>query len=136
MDYRELTAPCGLACFECALYLAQNDPELQARVAAFMDVPLEQAVCQGCRPQRGVIPHNPMSCRVYPCAKEKGLDFCGDCHEFPCEHLHPYADLAARKPHNLKVYNLCCIKRDGLESWAQNQAGRDLKTYFFEKWRL
>ena len=136
MDYKQMTAPCGLACFECALYLTREDPEKRARIADFLGIPEDQAVCLGCRPQQGVIPHNPMTCRVYPCVQEKGLDFCCDCDDFPCEHLHPYADEAARKPHNTKVYNLCLIKKLGLEPWAQNQAKKVLTTYFFEKWRL
>ena len=33
IDYANLTAPCGLPCFECYLYLAQDHPELQTMIA-------------------------------------------------------------------------------------------------------
>jgi len=40
----------------------------------------------------------------------------------PCDHLHPYADMGTTKPHDLKVFNLCLIKKMGLESWAKEKA--------------
>ncbi|HEY3353834.1 MAG TPA: DUF3795 domain-containing protein [Polyangia bacterium] len=49
MDYAQLTAPCGLDCFNCALYLAREDPELRAKVAVRLGVPPERAACAGCR---------------------------------------------------------------------------------------
>jgi len=49
-------------------------------------------------------------------------DVCFECGDFPCDYLHPYADMAQIKPHNLKVFNLCLIKRMGLEKWDHFQA--------------
>lgn len=138
MDYRQMTAPCGLDCFNCALYLANTDEKLREAAAARLNVPVERAVCQGCRTEGGTITPVGMSgpCHVFRCSGAKGVDFCCDCGEFPCDHLHPYADQAGQKPHNTKVFNLCLIKRMGLEEWAREKAGQVKRDYFKGKLKL
>lgn len=136
MNYREMTAPCGLDCFNCIVYLANNNDEMRKLVSERTGIPFEKAVCKGCRGERGQCPVIPVHCHVYPCAEEKGIDFCFDCKEFPCDYLHPYADQAANLPHNTKVFNLCLIKKMGLESWAVNKARSVSETYFTGKWKL
>jgi hypothetical protein len=49
---------------------------------------------------------------------------------FNCIVLHPYADKASELPHNTKVFNLCLIKRMGLESWAKDKAKKVKNEYF------
>ena len=58
-----------------------------------------------------------------------------ECDSFPCEYLHPYSD-QAMKPHNTKVFNLCRIKKVGIEEWAKNEAGDILDKYYYGKWTL
>jgi hypothetical protein len=150
MDYLELTAPCGLDCFNCAFYLAtQGDQGSQAQLAMFselLDIPVEAMSCQGCRAQKGVLPlhftpqispREPgQACRPYSCTEKQGIDFCFQCDDFPCEALHPYSDRAGKVPHNLKVFNLCQIKKMGLQAWAENQASKSRQAYFFKWWTL
>jgi hypothetical protein len=136
MDYRQMTAPCGLPCFACFLYLANEDPEMRARAARHLGIPPLDAVCPGCRKAQGKIVHLPMPCRVYPCAGEKGVDFCGDCPEFPCDLLHPYMDRGAEVWHNTKVFQLCLIKKMGLEAWAREKAVSVRDVFMTGKWRL
>jgi len=52
------------------------------------------ALVEGCRDENGKCAHLPMQCNVYPCAEKKGIKFCYNCSDFPCDHLHPYADQA------------------------------------------
>jgi hypothetical protein len=47
---------CGLLCEKCPKYKAEE--------------------CPGCRPNK--------FCPLPACAKEKGVDYCFDCEEFPC----------------------------------------------------
>lgn len=42
---------------------------------------LAQSDCEGCRNGTCKYPN----CGVVPCHKEKGIDFCYQCDEFPCE---------------------------------------------------
>ena len=136
MNYEQMTAPCGLDCFNCIVYLANENQEIRSIVSEELDIPLEQIFCKGCRNENGKCPVIPMECNVYPCAEKKGIKFCCDCSDFPCDYLHPYADQAARLPHNTKVFNLCLIKKMGLESWAKDKAKSVRDVYFSGKWKL
>jgi len=138
MDYKHMTAPCGIDCFNCPVYLANENEGLRSVIAKRFNIPPEEAVCQGCRSENGTIAFLGMTepCNVYKCIGPKDIDFCGDCGDFPCDHLHPYADLASERPHNTKVFNLCLIKKMGVEDWAENKAKAVRDTYFSEKFKL
>ena len=120
MDYETLTAPCGLDCFNCVMYKQGND------------------TCKGCRNENGTIKFLNMTepCNVYKCITEKNIKFCYECDDFPCDHLHPFADKAGMVPHNTKVFNLCLIKKMGLEEWAKEKAKNVKETYYNEKWKI
>lgn len=146
MDYRHMTAPCGLDCFNCYFYLAtQGDADALKITKSFHDtmgVPEEVMRCYGCRAHEGQPPMHKASmdregpCPAYGCSQAKGHEFCCDCDEFPCDNLHPYADRADKVPHNTKVFNLCLIKRMGLEKWAEEKAGKVREVYFTKWWTL
>lgn len=145
MDYRHMTAPCGLDCFNCHFYLAKDHPESMKVLESYnrlMGIPIDVMLCKGCRGEEGlpdtlrVGMGKTEPCHCYTCTQEKGIDFCCDCDDFPCDALHPYADRAAQVPHNTKVFNLCLIKKLGLEKWAESKAGEVRETYFTKWWTL
>jgi hypothetical protein len=138
MDYRQMTAPCGLDCFNCPMYLANENEKLRTAISKNIGIPFEKAVCKGCRNEKGTIPFLGMTepCNVYKCIEKKGLSYCCDCSDFPCDHLHPYAEMAAQRPHNTKVFNLCLIKKMGLESWAETKAKSVKDTYFKGEFKI
>ena len=145
MDYLQMTAPCGLDCFNCVFYLAREDQEAMntlERMSVEYNVPIEKMLCSGCRNHDGKIPlqlhlfGEAHRCSAYECSKSKGLKLCGDCDEFPCDHLHPYSDKADILPHNIKVFNLCLINKLGLENWAKSKASNVRNTYFNKPWTL
>lgn len=138
MDYIRMTAPCGLDCFNCPLYLAKDNERLRNAVAKNMNIPVEKALCCGCRNEKGTISSVGMigSCSVWRCIEAKGLAFCCDCSDFPCDNLQPYADKASVVPHNIKVFNLGLIKKMGLESWAHNKAKSVRDTYYKGQFKL
>jgi hypothetical protein len=138
MDYTQMTAPCGLDCFNCALYLANDNEKIRKAVAGKIQIPLPDAACNGCRAQGGII--SPLKriepCQVFKCISQKQLKFCFECSDFPCGHLHPYADMASQRPHNTKIFNLCLIKKMEIANWASKKAKRVRETYFEEKFHL
>lgn len=138
MDYRQMTAPCGLDCFHCPVYLAAGNEKIKKAVAERLNIPLERVACRGCRNERGTIEFLNMTepCNVYKCIDNKGISFCSDCPDFPCDHLHPYADLASQRPHNIKVFNLSLIKKMGLDKWAAEKAKSVRETYFKGRLKL
>ena len=138
MDYEQMTAPCGLDCFNCPMYLANEVKKLRTSVSKNLNIPSEKAICKGCRNENGTISFLKMTepCNVYKCIQNKGLKFCYECSDFPCDHLHPYADRASLFPHNTKVFNLCLIKKMGLETWANEKAKSVKDTYYKGKFKL
>jgi hypothetical protein len=99
-----------------------------------MGVLKEEISCKGCRQQDGKHYHlPPEGCATLDCVKAKGVEFCCDCSDFPCAFLAPTADKAAQYPHNIKLYNLCRIKKVGLTSWIEEEAGQIRKIYFTRK---
>jgi hypothetical protein len=133
-DKKDLTAPCGLDCFNCELYSDNVTDELTELVHKKMGIPKEEIACSGCRQQDGKHFHLPASgCATLDCVKAKGVALCCDCQDFPCAFLAPTADQAARYPHNMKLYNLCRIKKIGLENWINNEAGPIRRKYFTGK---
>jgi len=138
MDYTQMTAPCGLDCFNCPVYLAKDNEQIRASIAKRLNIPAEKAMCNGCRNENGTIGFLGMTepCNVYKCIDQKDIKFCCDCSDFPCNHLHPYADRADQVPHNTKVFNLCLIKKMGLEEWAKEKAKSVKNTYFKGNFKL
>lgn len=145
MDCFQMTAPCGLDCFNCHFFLAHKEKEAKKTVESLSErygIPFEIMLCNGCRNHSGQIPlqkhvfGESHRCAAYECAKQKAVKFCGDCDRFPCDNLHPYADKAGDLPHNIKVFNLCLIKKMGLEKWAKCKASQVRKDYFTKPWTL
>jgi hypothetical protein len=138
MNYKLMTSPCGLDCFNCLMYIANENEELRAKISTNLGIPSEQAVCKGCREEGGKPDFLNWTepCNVYRCITKRKLDFCYQCSDFPCDSLHPYADRASEVPHNTKVFNLCLIEKMGLESWAKAKAKDVRHTYFKEKFKL
>jgi len=132
-DLKALTAPCGLDCFNCDIHESNLTDELAELIHVKLGVPKEGIACKGCRQQDGKHYHLPHGCATLDCAKSKGVELCSDCGDFPCLLLAPIADQAAKYPHNMKLYNLCRIKKVGLERWIEEEAGQIRKKYFTAK---
>ena len=135
MDYTKMTAPCGRDCFHCPLFLAKDNERFQRIVANKMGIPVENAVCRGCRNEKGMITFlkENGTCNIFQCAAEKDVTFCFECSDFPCDLLHPVADRAEQFPHNLKIFNLLLIQKMGVDVWAREKAKKASDTYFKKK---
>ncbi len=110
MEYKEVVgriAPCGLDCSRCADYAGGEIPKLSLRLGELLNGYLRvakikeeinpiftgypqfeevlksfaQAACSGCRGNNVLCP---IECAAGECSKEKGVDFCFQCEEFPC----------------------------------------------------
>jgi hypothetical protein len=138
MDYKNLTAPCGRDCFNCYFYLGKSDEKIRTMFARKFNIDPEKVTCEGCKNLDGdcqVLKNYGFTgkCKIYDCFKNKSIDFCYECSDFPCKLLHPLADGADKFPHNLKVFNLCMIQKMGLEKWAEKQAKDSFDRYYNDK---
>lgn len=121
MDKKHLTAPCGLDCFNCGSYVENITDEHRAKVAKARNMPPEEVACAGCRNLKGKVVYAQGDCASWACAQAKGVDYCFQCGDFPCASLAPTAQ-GASFPHNMKVYNLCRMKKLGLDGWIEESA--------------
>lgn len=123
MDYAMdhiLEAPCGLDCQMCFLYRAGSDATLKTVVSDKFNLPVEKANCPGCRAVSGFCPVINEQCATYRCAKDRGVEFCSECVEFPCLKLMPCANNASELPQNIKVFSLLIRKNKGREEWRRS----------------
>ena len=127
-DVRNLTAPCGIDCFNCELFEDNITEELIQMISKSMNVPEALVICKGCRAQKGKI-MDAFACETWDCVSEKGHEFCFECNEFPCGRFLTCADGASRFPHNYKMYNLCRIKLLGFDKWV-DEAESNREKYF------
>jgi hypothetical protein len=127
-ERQNLVAPCGIDCGMCELYACRDNQELLTYLKT-AGIPEEKLPCDGCRDIKGDCPVIPVTCATYTCAEQKKVSFCFECQEFPCVKLHPSSDRANILPHNMKTYNLCTIKRDGLQKFIE-QSPLHSKRYY------
>ncbi len=127
----ELVAPCGLDCGICELYLCKDNTQLY-NVLVEKGVPKEKIPCKGCRSIKGNCPGIRSTCETYQCIVQNKIEFCSDCTEFPCVKVHPSANRADTLPHNMKVFNLCTMKRIGLAAFVEKSL-EIKKRYFMGK---
>ncbi len=128
-----MVAPCGLLCSDCAVYKVKDDPALME--VLIKKVNRKVVPCPGCRTIKGKSQFIDHTCATYACVSKRGFDFCYECPDFPCDMLNPAADRAADLPHNIKTFNLCCIKEQGLVKWLQ-KAPEIKQKYFSGKMAL
>lgn len=135
-DKKALTALCGIDCFNCELYEDNLTNDLVEIIHVKWNVPKDKIACTGCRQQDGRHFHLPNGCATLDCVKARGVELCCDCNDFPCALLAPVADQAAKYPHNMKLFNLCRIKKVGLDRWIEEEAGQIRKKYFTGKFAV
>jgi hypothetical protein len=125
MNKTVLTAPCGLDCFNCPTYkdnIVKVPLPARFLFSIFVKVPLKELPCNGCRDEKGYCKFaKGRHCLTWDCAQEKGVTYCYECVDFPCQKLMP-TKKGARYPHNMKVYNLGRMKLVGVEKWTEEAA--------------
>jgi hypothetical protein len=133
-DRLVLVAPCGIDCGLCFLNMCKEDPALMDRLVS-RGIPREKLPCAGCRNIAGDCPVISSTCETYSCVRQKGVDFCFECDDFPCPKLCPASERADVLPRNLKVFNLCTIRRMGTEGFVKD-SGHLERLYFKGKMEI
>lgn len=129
----KIIAPCGIDCFNCELYEENVTPVFQEHISKAYNIPKEMIHCKGCANgnQCLFIDLKGEKCKTLECINQKQHKYCFECDTFPCSYLMPLADRAGQFPHNLKIYNLCLMKRIGVEAWTKEAA--DIRHTYFKK---
>ena len=100
-EKKVLSAVCGLFCPSCLAFIAQREsPEKQKQIAEKFRIPVEMLKCDGCRSENRFY-YCEHECKMFPCAQVRGLDFCGECEDYPCEIIRTFQ---AEMPHRLELW--------------------------------
>jgi hypothetical protein len=116
-EKKRLSAVCGLFCPSCTVFIGtKEDPRRLQALAERYKLPIEAWECEGCRSnKRSYYCEN--ICKMAPCAAQKGIEFCGDCDEYPCEELKKFQ---AERPHRLELWEAQQrIAQIGFSKWFE-----------------
>jgi predicted RNA-binding Zn-ribbon protein involved in translation (DUF1610 family) len=100
-DKKRLCAVCGLFCPSCTVFIGTaEDPGRLEAIAKRFQQPPENWHCEGCRSEkRSYYCEN--LCYMAPCARKKGIEFCVECDEYPCDELRAFQ---AERPHRIELW--------------------------------
>jgi hypothetical protein len=116
-----LAGVCGLYCRACGIYRMYRDEDTERLEQAAREVfgcQPEEIRCEGCR---GPLDYawSPQ-CRFLACTRERGIAFCCECGDFPCQELAAFsADHG-----DIPLSNLRRLAEVGAAAWLAEQEGR------------
>lgn len=114
---------CGLNCGACPVGLAneREDAGDLARMAGEWGKEPEDLICGGCKGD--TTSSICARCSMRGCAMTRGLEFCHQCHEYPCGMLVAFRNDSAPH-HSVVLRNLERIRDTGPEAWLASEAAR------------
>ena len=138
---KKLTCYCGLYCGNCAVKVkvepAAKVLHEEMKKAGFEEIinfipggdgfwsflkgMVEDGVCVSCRDGSG----NP-ACKVRACAKEKDVDMCALCNEYPCDNFTAFF-----KGYPMLENDSALLRDKGWEAWAELQDKRVKEGYTY-----
>jgi len=122
MEFRYDTY-CGLNCCACPVLGAneRGDKEWIKKVAEDEKCTPNDLRCHGCKTE--MVAMYCTDCEMRLCARKKGIEFCNECKDFPCETIKSFRN--DKSPHHSVIFrNLRTIKEKGLEAWLEEEVGR------------
>lgn len=105
---------CGLYCGACPQYLA-------TRAGNAAELGLED--CQGCRSE--VVAAGWCAiCTLKACARNKGVEYCYECSEYPCRDLEDFKN-SEDCPYHSEIYGyMATISQVGKDEWLAQMKAR------------
>jgi len=138
---KKYTCYCGLYCENCAvkvkIHPAAKVLHNEMKKAGFGDVVhmipggdgfwaflegmVEDGICTSCRDGGG----NP-GCAVRICAKERGVEMCALCENYPCELFEKYYE-----GYPVLKHDNALLRNQGMEAWAKLQDERQAEGFTY-----
>lgn len=123
---KELLSPCGLYCGVCRVYIAHRDNDIKFKqellpiYKAYGAKSVDDIACTGCLSD-GI--HFPFcrSCTIKDCIKNKGIEGCRNCPEFPCEII---ANWPSEPGKEIILRNIPAWRDLGTEKWVKQVENR------------
>ena len=117
----EYAAVCGLYCEACSWFIStKDDMERLKRLADQQNWTVDESQCHGCRSGKR-LPYCER-CRMFACAAERGIDFCSECGDYPCDELKQFQ---SAMPHRIELWaSLDRLKSVGYQQWLRETRDR------------
>jgi hypothetical protein len=114
-DISQTAAHCGLYCESCSLFIGtQSEPTRLEMLAQRYGKTADEMRCRGCRSDE--LSFYCATCKMKTCLKEKRLDFCSECTEYPCQILKEFQ---LQMPHRAELFeSLDYIRDNGYDQWC------------------
>jgi len=126
---------CGLYCGACEVIHAKTEKDKERVIDIWSkNVPgwnatPDQINCSGCKTDNVFVNCRTM-CRIKPCARDKGVEFCINCDHFPCnfyaQNKSKFDQIPTLRHGGVMLKNQKYIKEHGVEKWLEEQK---------EKWK-
>ncbi|MBY8990371.1 MAG: DUF3795 domain-containing protein [Candidatus Lokiarchaeota archaeon] len=126
---KELIAPCGLYCGVCAIHIADRDNNLKFK-ERLVDVykpfskTIEDIKCNGCLSEKkeDIFGYCQL-CPIRDCIKNKGIEGCYQCDDFPCKFIENFPIPVGKKV----IFRAIPRWREiGTEKWVEEEEKRYL----------
>lgn len=122
---QELLAPCGLYCGVCSIYIAHRDNNIKFKDRLVnLYKPLIESIddiqCTGCL-SKGIIFSYCQSCPIKSCAKEKDLEGCYQCGDWPCKLIKRFPIPVGKK---VIMRAIPQWRELGTEKWVKDEVNR------------
>lgn len=112
---------CGIYCGACSVAMYGKTGCADNFVACLGGVPKEALTCGGCKSDN--VYAGCKSCSIRPCARERGVEHCIDCDDYPCRMYKMFQKMYRILPHlHDAPESLEHIKRDGVDHWLEAKA--------------
>ena len=114
---------CGINCNACSIAMHGKTGITDEFAACLGSVPKEDMVCSGCKSDN--VYYGCRICTLRPCAREKNVEHCIDCSDYPCRQYGRWQKAAKFLPHIHEAEtSLETIKHNGVEHWLDSQEKR------------
>lgn len=122
----ELLAPCGLYCGVCRIYKTHRDNDLDFKKAILPTLndygvkSVDDIACTGCLSD-GIVFHFCQTCPIKDCIKDKQIEGCYQCEDFPCSIIKDWPDSLDKK---VMLRSIPAWRDLGTEKWVEAEEKR------------
>lgn len=124
-----LAGICGVYCGACPVYLAWADQDIPklAALAASLGTTTDRLMCTGCRTPAAFCLAG--DCEIKVCARHRGVAFCPDCEDYPCDRIrrarsgHAYGAALSRDAARLHEIGISAWLREEDAHWRCSACG-------------
>ena len=122
---KDLLAPCGLYCGVCAVYIAHRDnntkfKEKLVKVYQPITKSLDDVRCTGCL-SKGFVFGYCQTCPIKSCVREKEIEGCFQCEEWPCKIIKRFPIPVGKK---VIMRAIPEWRELGTEKWVRKEESR------------